>query len=81
MRIPEKLYDILRSLLDEDEVDISNVESYKLSTKNHIVKGWVRFKKPLTAEGYNVITFAFYERISEDGKRELTLIEYDFLFG
>lgn len=81
MRIPEKLYDILRLLLDEDEVDISNVESYKLSTKNHIIKGWVRFRKPLTAKGYNVITFAFHERVSEDGKKELTLIEYDFLIG
>lgn len=77
MRIPKRLYDILYSLLDEDEVDISNVESYKLSTKNHIIRGWIRFRKPFTKEGYNVIMFAFYEKMDKD----LTLIEYDFLIG
>lgn len=81
MRIPRKLYDILYSLLDRDEVDINDVESYKLSTKNHIVRGWVRFSKPLTKEGYNVIMFAFYERANEEGKKDLILIEYDFLTG
>lgn len=81
MKIPKKLYDILYSLFDEDEVDINNVESYKLSTKNHIVRGWIRFRKPLTKEGYNVVMFAFHERDSEDGKKELNLIEYDFLMG
>lgn len=81
MKIPKKLYDILYSLLDKDEIDIRLVESYKLSTKNHIIRGWVKFSKPLTAEGYNVIMFAFYEKMNEDGKRDLTLIEYDFLTG
>lgn len=81
MKIPKKLYDILYSLLDKDEIDIRLVESYKLSTKNHIIRGWVKFSKPLTKEGYNVIMFAFHERVNEQGQKDLTLIEYDFLVG